>query len=744
MREMPVRRRQQAVERGRLAWTVLLFAGLLLTAAGRLGWMQVLGRQHYLNPQDVTYTRSYELPAGKGELHDRRGRPLARSIESASVAANPHLVRQPERLAAQLEPLLGVPRDELAARLTRRWRRVMLRRGVSQAIEQALAPLVARGVVKIENASTESLFTLFVFPRQFQASPDERVRLAAILGRRPSDLEAVQGSPAECLPLATGLDGASAERIDRLGLTGLLVQQDARQPTRVAYLEPRDASIIVEPYPVERTGVREVAWTARLRDEVWQALEPLWADVGAPSKEAVESRLRCRFVYLARELPLEQGAEVERLIARHRLESVFVLREYTRAYPQGDTGRELLGRTDVDERGISGLEAMYNQVVTGVAGSRKVTISARGVPIQQEGEERIEPVHGKHVELTIDAVIQGYAEEAVRGAVTEFDADWGLAVVIDPYRGEVLALVDIANATHDAEYENRPMTLAFEPGSIIKPIVVAGAIDQSVVSARDVFACNSVYQVGRHSLHCIDRHGPETVAEAVRDSCNIALIQVAQRMGQQRLDRTFTTFGLLGRTGLGLPAHEAAGSIFTNDPAGLWSPSKIATVSYGKGIQVSAVGLARAYAAVANGGVLPTLHLERRILDRDGQVIVERLPRSGPRILSAATAAEVRQMLHDVVHDREGTGRAAASELYEVAGKTGTSIAYATQTQRVVSFAGFAPYDQPRLVCLVSVGEPRVGRRWGGTTCGAAFRDIIDRSLQYLGVPPTGMGVAER
>jgi cell division protein FtsI/penicillin-binding protein 2 len=501
-------------------------------------------------------------------------------------------------------------------------------------------------------------------------------------------------------------------------------QENAGKTVRTAWLLPNEAWLA--------PGAEDSP--PRLRDDVWQRLAPLWQGVSAPRNETVAARLRVPFVFLSRHLPVELGDAVQRRLEADKIDGVEVHHEYGREYPQGRVARLLIGAADVDNRGTCGLEALYNQPLTGVDGRHKVTVDARGHAIAQEREEREDPIDGRNLELTLDATIQSYAEEAAAEAVAEFDADWGTAVVVDPYNGEVVALADAANAKYGMQEMVRSLALAYEPGSVMKPLVVAAALNEGLVTPNTQFMCHGSTVIDGHTLHDTEDHGLETVATAVRDSCNMTLIQIAQRLGQARLEPYLKAYGLLGRTGLTTENQEAKGDIFCADPTH-WGNLKLATVSYGKGIQCSAVGIARAYSALVNGGTLPTLHLVRRVLDQDGRVVVEQPSEGGPPVISENTAAQVRAMMRLVVHDEEGTAHNVESKLYDFAGKTGTSVAYGVGTNRVVSFIGFGPYEKPRLLVLLSVCEPRLGHRWGATTCGPAWKRLMERILQYLGVP---------
>lgn len=718
-------------EQRSLALTHLMrfFCVLALLVAGRLALVMVLNPEHYDNPTQISYHRRTVLPAEKGALLDRCGRVLARCVELASVTANPQMIKDPVATARALAPMLEQSEDELLTLLKRRWRRVLLRRDVPQPLAARLAKLVEQGVVTFSDEPREPVYSVWLYPRQFGPGPAERERLAVLLGLRVAELDRVLTSTEPAVRAHDHLDATTAKRLEQLSLPGLVVQENPAQPTRVAWLMPVEAAI-------ELVDTGENGRAARIRPAVWEALTPLWNGAPPPNRAALEARFKAPFVYLQRQLPLALADAVQAKLETAHLTGIEVHREFGREYPQGRVGHMLLGRCDVDTRGVSGLEALYNQILDGVDGYRKVTVNAKGKPIIQEREDRQLPLHGKNLELTLDSMVQGYAEEAVAGAVDEFDGDWGLAVVVDPRNGEILAMADYASPVHGAADMNRCMSVSYEPGSVMKPLVVAAALEEHVVTPNDAFYCNGRCQVGGRTLSCIKTHGPETTYGAVRDSCNMALIQIGARLGQEKLEPYFRKYGLLGRTGLALEANEASGNIFTGNPDGRWGLQKTATVSYGKGVATTAVGIVRAYCALINGGNLPNLHLVRRILDRDGQVVVEQPSDPGPRVLSEDTTAKVREMLHAVVNDQEGTGRIAGSTLYEFAGKTGTSVAYSSNDHRVVSFIGYGPYKDPRLLTLVSVCEPRVGHRWGGSTCGAAFRFIMDSSLQYMGVPP--------
>ncbi|MBI5832106.1 MAG: hypothetical protein HZB16_07330 [Armatimonadetes bacterium] len=707
----------------------MVIAAMALIWAGRLAWVQVIARDHYLNPTNIDYSPRTILPAAKGELHDRNGKVLARCVDSASVVANPQLIADPAQVAGRLASIIDEPVDTLIRLLSKRYRRVLLRANVPDDVVATLRGLVDKGIVTLGQATAEPAWTITARPREVKATPEQRQDLAVLLGLPVTELDATLAQPATALRLAELADAATAEQVARMNLDGIKAEKTASAPSRAAYLEPVAAAFELK--LADGETVRQPV----IRPEVWAALAPLWRGVKAPAADELARRLKVHYVALRRQLPVALGDALRAQIDAEHIPGVRVDREMAREYPQGGLARTMLGKVDREERGTGGLEQALNQRLTGTSGWMEVTVDGRGRPILQERAERHEPVHGRNIELTVDATIQSYAEEAVRNAVSDFDADWGLAVVADPFTGEILAMADVSNAKRGIDDMWRSLSLAYEPGSVMKPIVVASALQTGSTSPDESFYCPGTMRVGGRLLTCIKHHGAETVHGAVRDSCNMVMLQLSQRLGQERLEPMFRSFGLFERSGLALVSQEAKGGIYCGNAAGRWGVQKTATVSYGKGVQVSAVAMLRGYSAIINGGTLPNMHLIRRLVDQQGRVVAESPTSGGRHLLGPDAAAAVRHMMRDVIADPKGTGHDAVSRLYNLAGKTGTSVAYGTGDKRIVSMAGYGPYEQPRLVTLVSVCEPRVGNRWGGGTCGGAMRSILERSLQYMGVP---------
>ncbi len=716
----------------RLNWLRRALLVVVLVLAARLTWVQFVARDRYFNPTGIRYTQRTTLLPAKGELRDRNGRVLARNIDSASIYCNPQVVVDPAAAAARLSPILDEPPEKLEPLLAKRLRRARLRTDVDPATVAALRPLFDAGILSVTDDVATVRRTIVAHPTQISTDPEVRTRLALILGLPPEELANLLAEPLQRVVLLDEVEPTLVEQVERLGVEGISIETQEATPGQTVYLNPVDAAL----EPGSLSGSPEI------RTAVWDALEPLWAGATKPSVSTIARRLKVYSLSLKREVPALLGEAIRARLAAEEIEYASVVRESTREYPQGELGRSLLGAVDPDEQGTGGLELTYNYLLSGQSGWHEVTVDPRGRPILQERLTRVEPRHGYNVELTLDATIQSYAEEAVLGAVTEFDADWGLAVVVDPFSGEVLALADIANPERPVRNASRSLGTPYEPGSILKPLVVAAAMDEGLTSSNDPFYCGGGMVVGNRRLSCIRHHGAETTYGGVRDSCNVVMMQIAQRMGQAKLEPQLRRYGLFERTGIGLASQESLGAIFVNNNEGRWGLLKTATVSYGKGIQVSSIGLVRAYSALLNGGRLPDLHLIRRLVDREGRLVSEAPTDGGPQVMSSDTADAVKEMLRGVIADPKGTGKIAASALYDLGGKTGTSVAYGTGDSRVVSMTGYGPHEQPRLMVLVSVCEPRRGPRWGGVTCGPALRTIIERSLQYLG-QPANPGAAE-
>jgi cell division protein FtsI (penicillin-binding protein 3) len=433
------------------------------------------------------------------------------------------------------------------------------------------------------------------------------------------------------------------------------------------------------------------------------------------------------FVYLKRHLPPEQAARVVSL----NLPGVFLKREYRRYYPAAEVTAHVLGFTNVDDYGQEGIELAYQNWLAGKSGSRRV-IKDRLGRIIEDVESISVPQQGRELALSIDRRIQYLAFRELRDAVRAQRAQAGSVVVLDVETGEVLALANWPTynpnnrGTVTAERtRNRAVVDLFEPGSTLKPFTAAAAIEAGYASPDSVIdVAPGRMQVGNRTIRDIHPALLLTVSEVIQKSSNVGSAKIALAMPPQNLWSVFSAVGFGAPPQSGFPG-EASGRLRAYQQ---WRPIEHATMSYGHGISVSLLQLARAYSVFASDGVLMPLTFVRRDA-----------PPDAAQVISKRTAAAVRQMLEAVTHPG-GTAVRARLAGYRVAGKTGTSHklvdgAYA-RDRYVSSFVGFAPASHPRLVIAVVIDEPGEGRYYGGEVAAPVFRQIMAGALRALGVAP--------
>ena len=439
------------------------------------------------------------------------------------------------------------------------------------------------------------------------------------------------------------------------------------------------------------------------------------------------------FVYLKRQLSPELAEQVLKL----DIPGVFLQREYRRYYPYGDQTAHLLGFTDVDDKGQEGVELAFNDELAGISGSRRVLKDRLGNII--EGVESIRaPQQGQDITLSIDRNIQYLAHRELLNAVTQHRAKAGAVVVLDARTGEVLALSNQptynpnkrSKGMSPAFMRNRVVTDIFEPGSTMKPFTAAFAIESGRVTPDSVIqTAPGSMSIGPATIHDAHAAGPLTVSQVIQKSSNVGSAKIALMLSPEYMHDRFT------RLGFGKPAHigfpgEAAGKV---RPVATWRPIEQATMSYGHGISVSLIQLARAYTVFANEGELR----KPSLLKLDG-------PAPSERVLSASTAQAVRAMLEMVVQPG-GTALRAQVVGYRVAGKTGTAHklnangSYA-EDRYVASFVGLAPASDPRLIIAVMIDEPSAGQYFGGQVAAPVFAQIMAGALRMLSVQPDAPG----
>lgn len=433
------------------------------------------------------------------------------------------------------------------------------------------------------------------------------------------------------------------------------------------------------------------------------------------------------FVYLKRQVAPD---EAER-IAALKLPGIHQQREYRRFYPGGEVMAHVLGFTSVEDRGQEGIELAYEKLLAGQAGSRRVIRDRRG-QVVEDVESIRPPRDGQDVALAMDGKIQYLAYSALREAMTTHRAKAGAVVVLDVRTGEVLALANAptfnpnnrANLT-GAQLRNRVFTDTFEPGSVMKPFIAGLALERGKFKAEtSIDTSPGRMTIGTATISDAHRHGVLTVAQIIQKSSNIGTVKMAQQFSPDEMWRLFDQLGFGAPLNLGFPG-EAGGRL---RPAKSWRPIEQATMSYGHGISVSLIQMARAYLAFARDGDLLPLSL----------VKVDAPPAAGKQIFSPKVARELRTML-EMAAGPGGTAPKAQVPGYRVAGKTGTAhkLEGGRYTNKYVSsFVGFAPVSDPRLVVAVMIDEPSAGQHYGGAVAGPVFARIVEGSLRALGIAP--------
>ena len=447
------------------------------------------------------------------------------------------------------------------------------------------------------------------------------------------------------------------------------------------------------------------------------------------------------FVWLKRKVSPETAATLRALKLEGQLG---FLEEARRAYPNGELAAHLLGFVGIDNQGLAGVELAYDSTLQGRPGRAVVGRDAIGRPIVETQRLAAPAVDGADLVLTVDQVVQHIAERELEKAVEETGAVRGMALVMDPRTGEMLALAAVPTYNPGAfqrvppkRWVNRPIGEVFEPGSTFKLITAAAALDSGRVDLTDVFDCPESLQVGTHRIRDAHRYctTSQTLTDVIRYSSNVGAAEVAARLGKETFYEYIRRFGFGAPTGIDLPG-EATGIV---RPPQEWLGPGLQTIGFGQGISATPLQMLVGASALANDGVLVRPHVVRMVRDREGRLLqgVSAAPRRGV-VAPEVAAAVVRMMIRTV---EDGTGKLAAVPGYVVAGKTGTAQIPAPgggylQGRYISSFLGFTPIPNPRLAILVVLEEPK-GAYYGGAVAAPLFRAIAERALWYLRVPPS-------
>lgn len=455
---------------------------------------------------------------------------------------------------------------------------------------------------------------------------------------------------------------------------------------------------------------------------------------------------------IASNVDKETGDAIRKL----NLAGVKVDEDYKRTYPWGDLASRVLGFTGADNQGIIGLEVEYDEWLKGTNGTILTLTDAKGVDLEDAGENRIAPVDGWDLSTSLDLNMQTYAQQAAEKVREEKQADRVSVILMNPKNGEIYAMVNAPEFDLNDPYalpqesgdlseeektqlwntmwRNPCLSDTYEPGSAFKIITASAALEEGKVTLEDQFFCGGYRVVEDRRIHCHKRtgHGAETFLQGIENSCNPVFIDVAQRLGAEAFYESFERFGIMEKTGIDLPGE--AGTIMHRlEDIG---PVELATMAFGQSFQLTPVRMAATVSALINGGHRVTPHIGVKLTNADKtREKILTWGTSAETIVSGQTSETMRYALEKVVS--EGGGSKAYIEGYQIGGKTATSQTLPRSANRyIASFIGFAPADDPEILAMCIIEDPQ-GVYYGGTIAAPVVRDIFQNILPYLGMEKT-------
>jgi cell division protein FtsI (penicillin-binding protein 3) len=465
-------------------------------------------------------------------------------------------------------------------------------------------------------------------------------------------------------------------------------------------------------------------------------LAPIAAALGRKVKD-LQKMLREKsnrsFVYLKRRANPDLSEKVMQIVRKNKLAGIELQREYRRFYPSGEVFSHVVGFTNIDDQGQEGMELAFNDWLKGTIGSKRVIKDGRS-RVVADVENIRSPRPGHSLQLSLDRRLQFLAYRELKAAVAKHKARAGSVVILDVETGEVLAMVNQpafnpnGNKRSGGKVRNRAITDLFEPGSTMKPFVVATALDNGIIRPNSKIDTNpGQYRVGKNLIKDTRNYGDIDIGTVIKKSSNVGVSKIALSVPREELWVNLLSLGFRTAPGSGFPG-EAAGHLPDYD---MWSKFDQAALSFGYGLSVTPLQLARAYGVIAADGISRPVTLKRSY----GKV-------EGMRVFQKSTARTLRSMLESVVSS-EGTAPAAGIKGYRVAGKTGTvrkSIAGGYADDRFFSvFAGMAPASNPRLVAVVMLDEPSSGEYYGGKVAAPIFSKVMGGALRLLNIAPDKM-----
>lgn len=432
------------------------------------------------------------------------------------------------------------------------------------------------------------------------------------------------------------------------------------------------------------------------------------------------------------------------------LAGVKVDEDYKRYYPFGSLASKVLGFTGADNQGIIGLEVSYDEVLKGIGGSILTYTDAAGIELKNTAEQRVEPIAGNTLRLTMDWNIQSFVTQVCLELMEEKQANEVSCIVMNPQNGEIYAMANVPEFDLNRPFElpegttceneemrqdllnkmwrNANVSDTYEPGSTFKTVTAAAALEAGVVTFKDTFSCPGFYVVEDRRIRChkVSGHGSETFLQGIQNSCNPVFIQVGLRLGAERFYSYFEQFELLEKTGIDLPGEART---IMHDPKKI-GEVELATISFGQSFQLTTLRLLTTISSFVNGGHTVVPHFGMVISSFDGTSTQKIAYPQGTQVLDEAVSAQMRECLESVV--AEGGGNKAYIEGYRIGGKTATSEKLPRGTGKYISsFVGFAPADEPQVIIIMTVDEPQ-GIYYGGTIVAPKVKKIFENILPYL------------
>ena len=455
--------------------------------------------------------------------------------------------------------------------------------------------------------------------------------------------------------------------------------------------------------------------------------------------------------------------EIADKIRSYQLDGVMVDEDYKRFYPYSDIASKVIGFTGSDNQGIVGLEVAYESVLKGIDGKILTLTTAKGVEIENAAEDRIEPIAGKNLYLSLDVNIQKYAEQAAKKVLEAKNANTVKLIVMNPQNGEIYAMANVPEYNLNDPYtlqnvdpsivtdknktellnnmwRNPCISDTYEPGSTFKIITATSALEDGVVKLEDQFFCPGYKKVEDRMIRChkTSGHGAESFVDGIKNSCNPVFMEIGARVGAHSMYQHFKTLGLFEKTGIDVPG-EANSIMHKEEDVGA---VELATMSFGQSFQITPLQLLRAVSMVINGGKAVTPHFGMKIENEDKtQIKILEYPEEENRI-SKQTSETMKQLLEAVVDG--GSGKNAYIEGFRIGGKTATSEKLPRSSNKYISsFIGFAPADNPKVIAIVLIDEPE-GIYYGGTIAAPVIREVFENVLPYLGIEPQYVAAPEK